>query len=375
MPNPLRLFRQPTAARVANAFPDSYPGNNSGLMPGYQRKRSRSGATRRSRRIRLGLRTRTRQRNATTSGIGVTDNYDRKMIYRRKAMPRFKKRRWKRFVRKIKYIAEKSLGTRTVVFNNAITATVTGNTSQSDTTIALYSGKSASVHLNDLQSIGRLENTIDPTALDGITVDPTTKFMFQSGVLDITMVNNSHIRQADITDKSVKANLGLEVDVYEIMSRYRPNEDTAPDDIGEMLVTGNSMTSPIDITTPLPGTLTGSSLGISQRGTTPWDLPAAISYFRLKIMKKTKYFLNPGKEVTYQVRDPARHVWTRKRLADQRSFVSSKTRALLVIMKPIAGSVVGSTTGSNIAELAFGITRKYSYKIEGANEHRDLYIT
>lgn len=54
--------------------------------------------------------TQTTRRKRLTTGRGVTNQWDRTLIYKKKSMPRWKKRAWKRFSQKVNAVAEKSLG-------------------------------------------------------------------------------------------------------------------------------------------------------------------------------------------------------------------------------------------------------------------------
>ena len=59
-----------------------------------------------------------------TSGLGVTQQHDRRMVYRKRRMSRRLKRRWRNFSRKVLSVSEKDLGSRTVVRNDLINITV-----------------------------------------------------------------------------------------------------------------------------------------------------------------------------------------------------------------------------------------------------------
>lgn len=305
---------------------------------------------------------RTRMKQRVSSGRGVTLEHDRQRIYRKKSMPRSKRRRWKRFSRKVNAVAEKELGSRTVVFNNSLVASNSTSGNQGQVSLALYGWESPSNRYSDLNYIGQLENTGDPTSAAGINVDTTTRMIFKSAVLDMTIRNTS----TEDDGASISNDMTLETDIYEIvMSKYAMQQNTTYDNMGGILATQEKV-----INDPSAGAET--SVDIDFRGVTPWDLTPALSQFGLKIMKKTKYFIRGGQTVTYQIRDPKRRVCTRAS-AIQNSVGCNKpgwTRHVLIIYKSIPGFTISSTVRE---QLTVGYTRKYLYKIEGANQDRSLH--
>ena len=133
-------------------------------------------------------------------------------------------------------------------------------------------------------------------------------------------------------------------------------------------------TDQLAVGTALPAGNTTGSLSIVDRGCTPWDLPAALSLYKVKIMKKTKFFVRSGQTITYQVRDPKRRVMTRYRQDSLEGFnVPRWTKTILMIAKPVPGIALGAG-GLTTAKITVGATRKYMYKVEGINETRDLLI-
>jgi len=301
------------------------------------------------------------------SGSGTTTQHDTTRQYRRKSMPRRKRRSWKRFKNKVHAVSEKDLGSRTVVFNTAIASVNSTVGAQSLQHIALYGGMSTTAHLDDMQNISGYENAGDPTAAEGGTVSDTTKFIFKSGVLDLTFKNSSTLRanDADGYDSSAR----MEVDVYEIVSSRAWNDATGIYyTLGDCFTKGGTMAKLIN------GTGTNVDLGL--RGVTPFDLPSALSYFRMKILKKTKYFLANEATFTYQVRDPKRRVWTQEYMQRlEGPNIRGATRHLLIVSKLIPGLTLGTTNGTFKESFDIGVTRKYFYKLEGENDDRDLYVS
>jgi len=300
------------------------------------------------------------------SGQGVTVQHDERRIYSKRTMPRRRKRVWKRFSRKVNAVAEKDLGSRTVVFNVPVNNSNTNPANQVLLSLALYSGKNTSFsYLNDLAQISVYENVGDPTSNAGINISDTTKFIFKSAVLDLTFRNTSTVNVGGVQTPDSRGK--MEVDVYEIISSKEwTDSSTNYGDIGALFTRG------ADITKKLNNAGTAIDLGL--RGVTPWDLPAALSYFRLKILKKTKYFVNNGDTFTYQVRDPKRRVMIQERLEKiPGGNVPRWSRYVLFIAKLVPGNTVGTASGEWTESITIGVTRKYLYKVEGANDDRHRY--
>jgi len=306
-----------------------------------------------------------------SSGIGVTTQHDISRVYTKSRMPRRKRRRWKSFSRKVNAVAEKELGSRTVVFNKLATNVNSTDGTQSLQHVALYPARSSTNHLDDLHLVCQMENDADPTAALGITVDNTTKFIFKSAVLDLTFRNVSTLRTAGVDNLDGAAK--MEVDVYEIISPL-----TWSDTGGYESSLGDAFGAKGNLLVKIIGGAGGganATIDLGSRGVTPFDMPYALSYYRIKIIKKTKYFVNNGDTFTYQIRDPKRHVWSQEKMQLFAGVnVPRATRHLLIVSKLVPGLALGTSNGTYKESFALGITRKYFYKLEGANEIRDRYV-
>jgi len=303
----------------------------------------------------FGSLTQTQRRNIT-SGIGTTTQYDRKLIYRKKYMPRYKKRRWRAFIKKVNAVTDKDLGSRTVVRNDQINSQITMSTAneavQQAFSLSLYGNEATGFEpSNDLR---RIRQDTD--------LGTTGKMIFTSGIFDMTVTNTSS-RFADSVNPSIR----LEVDVYEITSRKDfGNVGTGASAKNLPEVFGEGATD----TANIPGL--SNTLSITRRGATPWDFPSAISEYGLKILKKTKYFINERDTFTYQIRDPKRHILDRQKLNMDGQNMPGMTRFLYIIFRPVPGYVF-SDTNSDIYRLSFGVTRKYLYKIAQSTQDYDAY--
>lgn len=307
--------------------------------------------------------TRTMTQRKRTSGYGVTSQHDSKLIYRKKSMPRYKKRRWRAFKSKVNAVAEKEMGSRTVVFNKSLTFSNTTSGNQVVASVYLYGQASTSSHASDLSNISALENAGNPTAAAGITVDPSTKYLFQSGVLDITVRNATTRDTGTVFDSAAK----MEVDIYECTMR------TGAEESGTVLQTIEQAFGDNKTRTPgLNGA--GAEIDYTLRGVTPFDLTYVLSRWGIKIWKKTKFQVPNGETFSYQIRDPKRHTMTQRDLSAKDGFNRpGVTRVLFITAKVAPGLTVGAGAGVYQESIIIGCTRKYLYKIEGANEDRTAY--
>lgn len=307
------------------------------------------------------------RRKNTSSGLGVTTQHDSRLIYRKRRMPRGRRRRWRSFKNKVLAVAEKDLGSQQVVFNRSIISSNVVPGRQNFTEAALYGFTSDGSHLNDMRAIRDIINAAATTPATGLKVAESSKVMFQSGVLDLTIRNTS-------TNNGQPDSLArLEVDVYELSIGHESGDNTQNfTSLGAMLLNDDIEVDPIG------GTAAATSLNILYRGCTPFDLSYALSEFRIKIWKKTKYQLSNGDQVTYQIRDPRRHSMTLKELGDGTSGFNKPglTRSVCIIAKLGPGLTTGPIGTPNVFQenLTLGITRKYMFKVENWTEDRSAYF-
>lgn len=283
----------------------------------------------------------------TSSGGGVTSQYDKMTVYRKKRMPRRKRRAWGKFVKKVRAALMKEVGTKTIVRNNALTGLWTADT-QKAFSVTVYGSdgslpSTTECGQDDLKSI--FNN-------DGELFQETSKAKFGSAVVDITMANAS-------TVVGGPGNSGLEIDIYDIVYRKEIDAPT----LLTLLSSANTNTTLIN------GSGTGLSLAL--RGVTPFDLPDASSR-GMKILKKKKYFLGSGEVATYQLRDARNRTFRRDVIdnSDDNYILPGSTRTLLIIAK---GVPTGDPSIVNKL-LNIGCTRKYMYKTIQANYDADQYL-
>lgn len=302
-----------------------------------------------------------RKKNRITSGQGITNQYDRKLIYAKKRMPKRRRVRWKKFIRKVQAATEKGLGSSTVVRNNLTTLQATtvllNEAAQKVAHVGLYTIKNSS------SADTEIRNDLHKFLSFDTRISLTSKVKFTSAVFDMTARCEVDLNAETKNPGGIR----IEVDVYELTwSKMQPGEAGSMEAVW---TTGASDTGTI------PGT-GFQALDLLTRGATPWDFPVAISQFGIKVYKKTKYHLSHNDTFTYQMRDPATHYFQRSEITDTNTVQENKpglTKWLMIIAKPIAGYEY-SDTNLDTWKLHLGCTRKYLYKINEVEEDRDCLV-
>lgn len=285
-----------------------------------------------------------------TIGVGVTNEYQRQGVYRKKKMNKYKKRKYKKFYRKVTGVINKSLGAQTILMNKALTRTNVAN-EQSFMHLCMY-GK------NGVDSIAEAGNTALATFLKPGIFAKNAKVIIDTAIMDLTFTNTS--TGANQTT--------LEVDIYDIV--YHKSSDYRGDKIEDAIVAGQD----------LPNVISGAASGIRifDRGATPFELPLMISTAKMKILSKKKYMLSPGQSFTYQNRESKHFQLDMNEVFNGQTgatptatgyILPGRTRSTFVIFKPVAGSQ--ALTGT----LACGATFKYLYRVLEASTSNDGVYT
>lgn len=264
-----------------------------------------------------------------TSGNGVTRQTDSRTQYRKRYMPKGKKRRWVKFVKKVKAVNAKDEGTKTVVLNNLWSVTGPANT-QAYNMFYLYGSRN-----------NNLGNELGGADLDYLFKNGTDntlsveKLKFKSAVFDMTFTNNGPKK--------------LEVDLYHFtfygMGKY-----------GSMASAHGAALSDTPIIDP-NGTTPFSVCTLAARGVTPFDLPELLRGLQGTIVKKVKYFVDVDSEFTYQIRDAKEHTISEFNISKGNQSLAQPriTQGVMLVSKSISGDAA-DTYG-----LSVRVTRKYSW--------------
>lgn len=283
-------------------------------------------------------RTRTATKKKSTSAVGITRNHDYRVQYRKKSMPKWKRRSWANFSKKVNAVLTSKLATQTQLFNRPIT--LTNPLGGQQYVAAVIYGKNGQ---NGSECAG-MSDLRDIVNIGGLTTGE--KIMFKSAILDITLAVPTDAASA------------LEVDIYDCYWRGQTLQVNVRTDIAA----AESNTTTIG---------SGASLELIDRGAGLFDFPVFLSNTKCKILKKTKVFLPPGNTTTYQIRDPRnRSIYvddiTEYAGAGLGGWIQPGwTRGVVVVFKPTAGNQ------NTVNSLNMGVTTKYAYCLMKDNDVRD----
>lgn len=284
----------------------------------------------------------TRGRGGRGGETAVTNQRDFTTQYKRKPMPKFKKRRWRKFVKKVEAVSDRLIGLRTVLFNDEIRIAYGGvGAKQGWGVMHLYgrNGFNTTNVENGAADLFEIYNN-DPEMkvnLGGSLVAQSGRVKFTSAVIDITMYNpGTHT---------------AEIDVYKLV--YYGNEkqfssfSTANQDyeLTQQNINDGTVSNTIQLTT---------------RGATPFNMGFLLSNLCAKIVWKKKFLVGSGQSVFFQHRDPKNRYIKTKDMAgptDTDLTYRGATCSYLFVTKE-----VNAATGEYT--LRVGATRTYTYKTE-----------
>lgn len=317
--------------------------------------------------------TTTQKKSASPSALTIQHDY--RQTYKKRNMPKYKRKAWKKFSRKVLAVANKDRGLVTVLYNKRITSATVANTEQAVIACHLYghSGSigSAETGQKDLQTIvnnnEELRGWVGTSSPNGIMVkqDRTTKnavekIMFESAIIDFTLYNPTSGT--------------LEVDVYTIVyNKFNVNSES------EMLP---SFTSG-DINDVLPMQYDEavsskfSNINIRSRGATPFELGHVISRHGIKIIRKEKFYISSGQSINKQYRDAKNRYFDPRGLAGADDSTLSTTtyrykdytKTFLIVAKNV------NPAAENSPVIEAGVTRTYKYTYEGLKHNKNYVAT
>lgn len=298
-------------------------------------------------------------RPSQTSGVVTTAQYDVSNQYRYKRMPKYKKKRWVKGLKRQDAMDMSKSATQTVVLSSYIKSNLDW----------LNSGKTQNwmcCHLYGMNGVPKAGNNQEVGVEDlkyirntdyRLKTQKNTRVKFESAVMDITIRNPNE-------------GYGLEVDVYDISwnsTTRQPNMvDFHTNIVSSTLNNGNIANS--------------SQAQWDARGITPFDT-VQLAANGARIISKRKVFLKSLETFTYQYRDPKNHYVSPDDFDDITGYVKPyTTRTLLFIFKSIVGEMkVTTSQGQTVyipnfdPALEAGITRIYKYKIKGEQENGMIY--
>lgn len=284
--------------------------------------------------------------------------HDVRQQYVKRSMPRGKRKRWVSFVRKVNAVSDNDRGVTTIVFNKrgqVLGPTVNlGFRRQAVVETHLYGYAGTDVYSSTNAGVYGAADVLyifenDPLLGLG-AIATTRKIRLHSAVMDVTIRN-----QTDAI---------MELDCYEVIY-YR----TAPGSMSSLVDT--MQTAQASAETVSTGAFRTTITDMSLRGATPFEMGPGISAAKCKILKKTKYFVDPGTLITRQFRDPKNRFIDDSYIQRRNGLVlPGFTKSLIWIAKRQSWQAENDGTGMEI-----GCTTTYKYTVEGQARDRTLYVT
>lgn len=284
----------------------------------------------------------------TVETPAVTNQYDVKTMYRRKRMPRRKRRGWMRFKKKV-LSAENSLAAKQcLVFRRVVNPQVAAN-SQSVVSAMLY-GNGESFAPVDL-GCEDMKDCWDAWYNENLVSDNGTpgKLNFTSGVLDIELGNVGGEGYAN----------SLTVDVYHVRCKRQPMEIENVSTYGFAALFNAALGA---TTMPNMSSLNTVNLDDDQAGVTPFCAPLFCKY--VEVLSVKKVLLSVGQNTHFQLR--LSRDWIYNNIYQQRFSTA--------LRKGVEGYlfiVQGVTTASQFSapcNYVLNATRTYHFRVNEANK-------
>lgn len=283
----------------------------------------------------------------------VTNQYDVKTTYRKRRMPRYKKKRWLRFKRKVLY-AENSIGAKQcLVFRRVLNPTVSAN-AQSITSAFLYGNNHISALGQSAVDIGAADcsdvyDSWRNTSTGGNSGDPG-KINFTSAVLDVELGNLG----------GEGYNNSLTIDVYHVRAKRRP-----PTQGGSMQGFAEFFNTSLTGTTmPNMSSNNTTQLDDAQAGVTPFCAPMFCRF--VEILSVKKVLLSVGQNTHFQLRLSKDRVYNNENRINGETALDRGVEGYMFIVQ----GVTSPTEFSVPCQYVVNATRTYHFRV---NEAADTY--
>lgn len=303
-------------------------------------------------------------------------------------MPKGKRKRWARFVKKVRAVEIGERGLITEVYNSYVPYVATAGT-QAILEAHIYSYGGAAKGGSDLSyitksydlanpqldistlggNIAKEESSASPQVL-GLDNQKKVPLLFESAVLDITYTNNSED--------------SVEMDLYYVVYKGRPvatadqfstDSYNNLEDYGSLsTMSAKSYTqndnSRFKVYKAVPGSTlpvweSKNPITLTQRGVTMFDNGDVLSRLRCKIIKKEKFIMPPGSSVTKQIRIP-KNILFKESVEYNSGFFGKLTQSIFGLAKSV------NPEGSTLISQKW--TRTYKYTMEGVKTRKMLYL-
>lgn len=281
-------------------------------------------------------------KRSSSGSTAVTQQHDFRQQYRRKAMPRYKKRRWVKFVKRVQAVDFASHASNFVVRgykspNIDVNPTNVANRgAQNITAVGLYGCKTEQ---SDATIVGDVYDIFTEWANSANNVE-SQKLCFTSAVSDIYVTN---------------IGVGTMIlDVYHCICKK------------DMPVVNGLNLFDTSIYQNFPADKTGeAALDSGQAGVSPFQLPYVTTYF--KIMDKKKYIISAGQVVTWQQRDPKNRIFGGSQFDFKYAPLSAKAGLTHIWLMVATGPELCTQTK---VSYTVSQTRNYTFKVlDNSQEH------
>lgn len=269
--------------------------------------------------------------------VGITGQHDRQVQYKKRRMPKYKRRRWVNFVKRVTAATQNRKGTRTFVFNRTTEVTAAAATVQTVVSCMLYGRNGVNVS-NTVNAEHGMSDLFD--IFNNASYSDSTKIQLMSGLCDITMTNTG--------------TTGIEMDIYEV---YFRKSNTAYDNNYNAIVQAQAETVTLGA---------ANSLEITDRGVQLFDIPQFMRNTGCTIFKKVKVFIPVNGTTTYQIKSNKNWFIDRTQAENSTSATPAglggyimpyKTRGIIAVFKGVTG-------GTAIPKLSIGSTHRYAWKFD-----------
>lgn len=281
----------------------------------------------------------------------VTAQHDISRPYKRRPMPRRRRRQWTRQIRRFRALTLKHLATRSRVLTYAGSSTATaGNQARIDAVLYGYYGANNARGLNDLQRIADAEtNAQDIASNPGNTVQfgPRPIIIFKSAVMDMSITNTS-------------STVVLELDVYYFYVTRKTAADSTIDALSDGFQQADTLTEG------------GTPMDIDSLGVTPFDCPNFLKSH--KITQVRKIIIAPGQISSLMIKAPQNKKFDTNRLSTELPAngvfgLPGYTRGIFLIGK----GAPSAASGAQACSFAWSFQNKYHYSIMAKANSMDQY--
>lgn len=227
--------------------------------------------------LKSGSYTRTRTSSKRSGFAPISKAFDQQTLYVKKRMPAKKRRRWVKFVKKVRAVNTKDKPKCSIVHTDVSSIASSANTQQCHFKM-MYTGQGGVDPYADFMYIKEAISKTNTSADNKVTAGH-----LNSAVLECTVSNNGSV--------------DVYIDAYYV--KCHKSSTVLPDVLLDKGFNASAVGS---------GAISGStasSVGTTTLGATPFQSIDFLQHF--KILKKTRTFLQAGQSVQFEDRDPENH--------------------------------------------------------------------